>query len=107
LVAFGPPRTLAENLTHGVKVEIEFDLQDTGITLLEIQTLLQIESTVDADNTLTFWLVDNEAIPDLVNILVTNGLRIRRVNPLTPTLEDVYFALHYAKSAGGEARSQV
>lgn len=32
-------------------------------------------------------------VPDLVRALVSDGVRLTRVEPLTPTLEDLYFAV--------------
>jgi ABC-2 type transport system ATP-binding protein len=59
--------------------------------------LKAIQGTVDVvqeDQTLTVTGIGREAIPDLVARLVAAGVRIYRVAPHEPTLEDVYFALH-------------
>ncbi len=46
---------------------------------------------------LTMTLSGRESIPELLSILLQNGLRIYRLAPQDANLEEVYFALH-----GGE-----
>jgi hypothetical protein len=36
----------------------------------------------------------HDAIPDMLSKLIGDGVRVYRVVPQKPTLEDVYFALH-------------
>ena len=38
-------------------------------------------------------LDDIARVPDLVDVLVATGTRVTRVEPFTPTLEDLYFAV--------------
>ena len=38
-------------------------------------------------------LDDIARVPDLVDVLVAAGARVTRVEPFTPTLEDLYFAV--------------
>jgi hypothetical protein len=45
-------------------------------------------------DTLTMTLAGLESIPDLLSILVQNGLRVYRLAPQEANLEEVYFALH-------------
>ena len=98
LLAFGPPQTLAENLVQGVKLEIEFDLGTSGYTLLAVRQLIPRNSVIETENALTVWLSSRDEIPELINLLVAHNIRIMRVNPQKPTLEDVYFSLHDVKS---------
>jgi ABC-2 type transport system ATP-binding protein len=94
LMAFGPPQSLAQNLSQGVKVQIEFDIDNSDNTIHDIQALLGMHSLIGADNALIVWLSSRTSIPDVVNTLVAKGMRILRVDPQEPSLEDVYFALH-------------
>jgi ABC-2 type transport system ATP-binding protein len=41
----------------------------------------------------TVRLDDIARVPDLVDVLVATGTRVTRVEPFTPTLEDLYFAV--------------
>jgi hypothetical protein len=43
-----------------------------------------------------------EAVPGLVAALVAAGVRIYRVTPHEPSLEDVYFAIHDANAVATE-----
>ncbi len=45
-------------------------------------------------------LDDPGTLPELVTALVADGVRLRRVDPHRPTLEDLYFAVRAARGAG-------
>ena len=49
---------------------------------------------MDRGDALVVGGMDREKVPDLVAALVAAGVRIYRVAPQEPSLEDVYFALH-------------
>jgi len=72
------------------------EMREAGAGPLEGARVVQI--TVGGD--------DREAIPDLIAALAAAGVRIYRVSPQEPSLEDVYFALHDRNVAhSGEASS--
>jgi ABC-2 type transport system ATP-binding protein len=48
----------------------------------------------DRGDALVVGGIDREKVPELVAALVAAGVRIYRVVPQEPSLEDVYFALH-------------
>ena len=41
----------------------------------------------------TVTLRDSGSVPELVELLVARGIRVTRVDPHEPTLEDLYFAV--------------
>jgi hypothetical protein len=47
-----------------------------------------------ANGRLILTVTGREAIPDLVVLLVSQGIRVYRLAARDPSLEDVYFALH-------------
>jgi hypothetical protein len=45
-----------------------------------------------------------EAIPDVLALLTQHGMRVYRLTPHEPSLEEVYFALHAAAADGRPAQ---
>jgi ABC-2 type transport system ATP-binding protein len=94
LVALGTPAELAQRLGRSQRLEIE--VAPDGVTTA-VDALKNVLGTADPareDGTLSIVGADREAIPVLVAALVAAGVRIYRVTPQEPSLEDVYFALH-------------
>ncbi len=92
LVAVGTPTDLAEALWRGTRLEVELDRWDPSALPLPSAAL---DVTWDAaQHVLRLSIPHRDAVPELVAALVSNGLRVYRVEPREPTLEDVYFALH-------------
>ena len=48
---------------------------------------------LESEGPATVRLDDISRVPDLVDVLVAAGTRVTRVEPFTPTLEDLYFAV--------------
>jgi hypothetical protein len=46
-------------------------------------------------------------VPDVVVALVAGGMRVTRVEPLTPTLEDLYFAVRTKKEIAEDGGRQL
>ncbi len=46
-----------------------------------------------------------ERVPDLIATLAAGGVRLTRVEPRIPTLEDLYFAVREGRSAFAEGNS--
>ena len=67
-----------------------------------LETLRGVRGTTDvtAENhsLVSFSGVGHDTVPDVIALLAAAGVRIYRVTPQEPSLEDVYFALH-----GGDA----
>jgi ABC-2 type transport system ATP-binding protein len=52
--------------------------------------------------------LDDEArVPDLVQALIAHGVRVTRVEPLQPTLEDLYFAVRTRTEMSGDGGRQL
>lgn len=99
LVAIGTPAELAEKLGRSLRLEIEVALQDQAVVLDILQRARGIGTPTKEDGVISVAGADREAIPDLVASLVAAGVRIYRVMPQEPSLEDVYFALHGEQEA--------
>lgn len=91
LVALGTPAELGRHLGQGRGVEIELAVDGSSDAL---RALSSLPGTTCEDSTIRVPGVDREMIPEIVARLVASGIRLYRVTPLVPSLEDVYFALH-------------
>jgi ABC-type multidrug transport system ATPase subunit len=99
LVAQGTPTDLAHQYVKKLDVKIETDPE-------QIETALEIISNASSltrglprrsNGFLTLTVTGREAIPDLMTLLVNQGIRVYRLAADEPSLEDVYFALHGEK----------
>jgi ABC-2 type transport system ATP-binding protein len=94
LIALGTPAELARRLGRSQRMEIEVAPEGTATALRVLKTSLGITATDQENAIITITGIDREAIPDLVAALVDAAVRIYRITPQEPSLEDVYFALH-------------
>ncbi|MGC9398290.1 MAG: ATP-binding cassette domain-containing protein [Anaerolineae bacterium] len=96
LVALGTPTKLARDLRPGVRLEIEVAPEQASSAQTTLETLSAVQHVERGVETgrLRVTLREREAVPTLVEALVRVGVRLYRLNPQEPTLEDVYFALH-------------
>jgi ABC-2 type transport system ATP-binding protein len=95
LLALDTPAALRQAI-HGGRVEIEVDgPADRWVTALAAHG-----PVAAAGSTLSLTVPDESQVPDLVAVLVGSGARIKRVNPTSRTLEEVYLAL--VGESGGE-----
>ncbi len=96
LLALGTPTALmADYATQVRSIEIEVE-PDSVAPSLNILHNIHKEATHDK-GIITIKNILRESIPDLLAVMVNAGIRIYRVAPDEPTLEDVYFALHGIK----------
>jgi ABC-2 type transport system ATP-binding protein len=108
LVALGSPAELARKLGRSQRLQIEVAPEGVPAALEVLQTRLGIPDPTlvgpaltgltQENGTLDIAGVEREAVPDLVAALVAAGVRIYRITPQEPSLEDVYFALHGEES---------
>jgi ABC-2 type transport system ATP-binding protein len=94
LVALGTPHELAQQLGGSQRLEIEIAPEGLAAALGVVKDHLGIVEPAHEDGTITLTGIGREATPGLVAALVGAGVRIYRVAPQEPSLEDVYFALH-------------
>jgi ABC-2 type transport system ATP-binding protein len=94
LLALGTPAELAHQLGRRLSLEVEVAPESLPLAL---DTLRAAKADAQANEQAGVIVVSGasrESVPDLVAALTTARVRIYRVVPREPTLEDVYFALH-------------
>jgi ABC-2 type transport system ATP-binding protein len=94
-VAAGPPHELARRLWPECRVLL--DAEDPR-RLDAVEGLVGV-TAYSRNGTATVDLDGPERIPELIARLVAAGVRLTRVQPLQPTLEELYFALQ--RESGG------
>ncbi len=65
---------------------------------------------IEADSTpnhLRLHLDGEHRVPDVITALVANGVRLVRVDPISPTLEDLYFAVRTKKPIADDGGRQL
>jgi ABC-2 type transport system ATP-binding protein len=99
LVALGTPAELARQYVRRTDVEIEVSKDQVASTLqvLRSHPRLVIGEPVRANGTLHATLAGHEAIPDLLEVLVHERVRVYRIAAQEANLEQVYLALHEEK----------
>ena len=94
LVALGTPAELAHGLGRSLRLEIEVAPDGVDMALKILAATQSVVNPVQDNGVITLIGTDREAIPDLVAALAAGGVRIYRITPQEPSLEDIYFALH-------------
>jgi len=94
LVALGTPLELAQQMGRSQRLEIEVAPEGLPAAVEILARALGTAIPEPENGTLSVVGAHREAIPDLVAALVAAGVRIYRLTPQEPSLEDVYFALH-------------
>jgi ABC-2 type transport system ATP-binding protein len=94
LVALGTPHELVQRLGRRLRLEIEVAPQGMTEAMKVVQDRLGVSQPEWKDGTIVLTGAEREDIPGLVSALAAKGVRIYRVAPQEPSLEDVYFALH-------------
>lgn len=94
LVALGTPLELAQQLGRSRRLEIEVDPADIEPARAILTGVLDAELDPADGVLLKIAGIEHIKIPEVVASLVAAGVRLYRVTPQEPSLEDVYFALH-------------
>jgi len=99
LVALGTPAELARQYVRRLDVEIKVNEDQVEGTLHLLRSLprLVISEPARTNGSLTATLSGHEAIPDLLEVLVHERVRVYRIAAQDANLEQVYFALHGEK----------
>jgi ABC-2 type transport system ATP-binding protein len=96
----GTPSELTARYWPGAVVKLDAeDRGALGALLAQAEGVLRHDS--DGDQPLVVQLDDMARVPDLVLALAHEGVRLTRVEPHTPTLEDLYFAVRGRKRPEG------
>jgi ABC-2 type transport system ATP-binding protein len=101
LVALGTPAELTQQYVRRLDVDIEVHQGQVEGAMHVIRSLprLVIGEPVRTNGALTVTLSGHEAIPELLEVLVHNNLRVYRIAAKEANLEQVYFALHGEKES--------
>lgn len=94
LAALGRPDELAHRVGAGTTVEVRFDDLQEGRLDGALRDVPGLTDLVVRRSSLRASVSDERTIPTLVDRLVVHGVRIRNVTERTPTLEEIYVALH-------------
>lgn len=94
LVALGTPAELARQVGRSQRLEIEVDPQGTVRAVEILSNIPGISGLSQDGDVITLQGADRETVPGLVAGLTKAGVRIYRVSPQEPALEDIYFALY-------------
>ncbi len=96
LLALGTPSELTRKYVRRLDVDLEVDPAQIDLALQTVRQLprLVIGEPRRAKATLTLTLSGRDGIPELLTILLAQGLRVYRLAPQEADLEEVYFALH-------------
>ena len=99
LVAQGTPAELARQYVRRMDVQIETapEQMDLAQSILSDASSLIRGLPRRTNGSLTLTVTGRESIPDLLTLLVNQGVRVYRLAANEPSLEDVYFALHGEK----------
>jgi len=99
LVALGTPAELARQYVKRLDVQIETASEQTESALQILSTASSLARGLPrrTNGSITLTVTGREAIPDLMALLVSQGIRVYRLAANEPSLEDVYFALHGEK----------
>lgn len=99
LMALGTPTELARQYVRRLDVQIETAFEQIGsaMKILSTASSLILDLPHRTNGSITLTVTGHEAIPDLLALLVNQGVRVYRLTANEPSLEDVYFVLHGEK----------
>jgi ABC-2 type transport system ATP-binding protein len=93
ILAIGTPAELGRQVGGAMRTEIEVEPGDEARAERVASSAEGVSQVARSGAVLTLAGPGRERVPSLVSALVAAGVRIHRVAPDEPTLEDVYFAL--------------
>ena len=96
----GTPTDLTRRFWPGTVILAGAESPIDVAVLKAIPGVRQVEPDTDP-NQVRLHLDGDHRTPDVITALVANGIRLTRVEPLTPTLEDLYFAVRTKKPVAG------
>ena len=99
LIALGTPAELAQKFGHRQRLEIEVGGDQTARAVETLNKLKGISAETGENHHVTLVGAAHERIPEIVKALTDSSVRIYRVTPEEPSLEEVYLALHGEQEA--------
>lgn len=101
----GTPLELTRRFWPGTVVRLA---AEDPASLLQARAVPGVRDVLtDAHGIVTAQLDDERRIPDLVLALAANGVRLTRVEPHQPTLEDLYFAVRTKRDTADDGGRQL
>jgi ABC-2 type transport system ATP-binding protein len=97
----GTPLELTQRFWPGTVVLVGAEAAIDPAVLRAIPGIRQVE-TASEPNHVRLHLDGDHRTPDVITALVANGVRLSRIEPISPTLEDLYFAVRTKKPVAGE-----
>ncbi len=99
LVALGTPAELTSQYVRRLDVEIEVPAEQVPTTLAVLRSLpkLVLGEPTQPNSALVVTINKYESIPEVLDCLVQNHVRVYRLAPQEANLEQVYFTLHEEK----------
>ncbi len=94
VLALGSPAELTHKYSAGAQLEMEISKESIGKAIEILEEIPQIHINQTADILLQITGAARTDIPGLIKILTRADVNLYRVQPVEPTLQDVYFALH-------------
>jgi ABC-2 type transport system ATP-binding protein len=94
LLAIGTPAELGQRFGKAHRLDIEFDQAQVPLALETLGRIPGITAVAGENGIVTVTGAARERIPDVIQALSGGQIRIYRVAPQEPSLEDIYFALH-------------
>lgn len=98
LMAIGTPAELAAQTGGGLRYQVTVAPGSATAAKYALNDVygsaIVAEGDEDGLTTLTLKLPDRETVPDMLSLLVGEGVRVYQVTPQAASLEDIYFALH-------------
>lgn len=99
LIALGTPGELIRQLEQGLRLRVEIEVSQESVSpaLEKLSTIATITADTESDGIITILGASREMVPELIMSLAAAQVRIYRVTPHEPSLQDVYFALHHVE----------
>jgi len=105
VLAQGAPTELWRQLGQSLKIDLEVDRADLPRALSILRSLPMVSEASAEGTTITLSGAGREGVPEVLAALVPAAVRVYRVSPREPSLEEVYFALQGYQEPEPDGRS--
>jgi len=102
----GTPTELTRRFWPGTVVLVGAENPEGFTAARTIPGVRSIEADTDSAN-VRLHLDGDHRVPDVILALVANGVRLTRVEPIEPTLEDLYFAVRTKRPVAADGGRQL
>jgi hypothetical protein len=105
LIALGTPAELAQRLMASQSLELEV-AEESREHAVSVIRRAGLTPAAGANGTIEVTGAGREAMPDLLDALIGEGVRVYRAAPRTLSLTDAYFALHEERQTSTEGAGE-